>query len=304
MRIVTLLPSATEIVCSLGCADFLVGRSHECDFPPPITSLPVCTESKIHPEALSKEIDLQVKESVQKSLSLYRVHIPILKALRPDIIITQDQCEVCAVSLKELQEVIRQVLESAPQIVSLKTRRLSDLWEDMRKVAEVLHCAEKGEQLIRHGRQRPKDIIAQVPYKPRSSAVVCLEWLDPLMAAGSWIPEMVKMLHGENLFSKSGENAIILAWPDLLEKDPDIIILMPCGWDMERSRAELSVLSNRPGWSQLKAVRQRQVYLTNGNHYFNRPGPRLVDSLEILAEILYPEKFCFHYEGKAWQRLG
>lgn len=300
MRIVSLIASATEIVCALGCEDRLVGRSHECDYPPVVTRLPVCTEPKFNVEGSSYDIDQRVKAIAQEGLSVYRVHAEALQALEPDVIVTQSQCEVCAVSEREVERVVCQWLWQCPRIVSLKPNELADVWKDIDLVAEALGVPERGAELIERLRKRMSAIARQASSLNVKPTVACIEWIDPLMAAGNWMPELVEMAGGVNLFGVAGKHSPWMTWEQLRERDPDIIIVLPCGFDIARSRQEMPALTRLPGWSELRAVRQRRVFLVDGNQYFNRPGPRLADSLEILAEILHPEEFRFGYEGTGW----
>jgi len=301
-RIVSLLPSCTEIVCALGLADRLVGRSHECDFPPPIRHLPTCTAPKINVHASSSEIDRQVKSLLQEALSIYRIDTGKLKELRPDIILTQAQCEVCAVSLPEVEQALSQWTGSKPHLLSLAPNSLADVWDDILRVSETLEVSRRGADLVARLKERVESIAGRTRHSLRRPTVACLEWLDPLMAAGNWVPELVELAGGQNLFGEPGKHSPWLEWPALREHDPDIIVILPCGFDLARTRREMSALTRMAGWKNLRAVKNRQVYLTDGNQYFNRPGPRLVESLEILAEILHPDIFQFGHEGAGWEK--
>jgi len=303
MRIVSLIASATEIVCALGLGDKLVGRSHECDFPPAVERLPVCTQPKFNVQAPSLGIDRQVKELLEQALSVYRVESEVLKALRPTHILTQTQCEVCAVSLKDVERAVGDLLNPAPQIVALQPNGLADVWEDMLRVASALEAAEQGRQLLAQLRSRMEAVAQTARALPQRPSVACIEWIDPLMASGNWMPELVEMAGGRNQFGLSGRHAPYLRWEDLVEADPDVILLLPCGFSIARTRRELTPLTRRAEWPRLRAVREGRVFLLDGNQYFNRPGPRLAESLEILAEILHPREFHFGHEGPGWQRL-
>ncbi len=303
MRIVSLIASATEIVCALGCREQLVGRSHECDFPESVLSLPVCSSSKVNVHGSSREIDNQVKTIVEKALAVYDVKTDILKKLKPDVIVTQDQCEVCAVSLKDVEKAVCSWLGSRPKIVTLKPDSLKDFWEDIHRVADALGCRDTGEKFIAALKKRMNDIVRKIPQRKIKPKIACIEWFDPLMAAGNWIPEMLEMLKAESVFGKPGKHSPYMTWDQLKEKDPDVIITMPCGWDIKRSLEEISVLTENPVWRNLRAVKENKVYITDGNQYFNRPGPRLVESFEIFAEILYPKVFAFGHKEVAWKYL-
>jgi iron complex transport system substrate-binding protein len=302
-RIVSLIASATEIVCALGFEDHLVGRSHECDFPPSVNRLPVCTEPKFNVHGSSRLIDERVKAIVQDGLAVYRVHADMLDQLRPDVIVTQTQCEVCAVSLRDVEQAVCQSVHSRPRIVALAPNALADVWQDIMLVAEALGAADQGRQLVERLQERMTAIADRARRLPDSPSVACIEWIDPLMAAGNWMPELVEMAGGTNLFGEAGKYAPWMTWEQLRERDPNVIVVLPCGHDIERSRQDMPALTARPGWAELKAVRYRRVVVADGNQYFNRPGPRLVESLEILAEVLHPDVFPFGHEGSAWERL-
>lgn len=299
-RIVSLIPSATEIVCALGFEDSLVGRSHECDYPPSVQRLPVLTEPKLDLKGGSREIDDRVKAVLRDAVSVYRVHADLLDELHPDIIVTQAQCEVCAVSLSEVERVTRECLNTPAELVSLEPNTLSDVFADFERVATALDAPERGTAKVAEIRQRMNAIAEQAADIPNKPTVAMIEWIDPLMAAGNWVPEMVEMAGGVNLFGKAGKHSPWMEWDELWASDPDVIVVLPCGFDIERSRIEMPALTRHPGWATLRAVREGRVYLTDGNQYFNRPGPRLAESLEILAEIFHPDVFHFGHEGKGW----
>jgi iron complex transport system substrate-binding protein len=287
-RIVSLIASATEIVHALGEFDHLVGRSHECDFPPEVLKLPVCTEPRIAVNGHSGEIDRLVKEAVREAVSVYRVFDDVLERLQPTHIITQVQCEVCAVSLRDVQEAMARRVAGDPKIVSLSPNALSDIWDDIRRVAASLDLHESGEALVARLQTAMHEIAQRAQAAPERPRVACIEWIEPLMAVGNWMPELVEMAGGINLFGEAGKHSPWMTWEQLVERDPDIIITMPCGFDLERTGREMYWLTDRPGWINLRAMRNGHVYVTDGNQYFNRPGPRVVESLEILAEILHP----------------
>lgn len=299
-RVVSLIASATEIVCALGCRDWLVGRSHECDYPAGVASLPTLTEPKFPVEGTSYEIDQRVKAIVQEGLSVYRVHADKLGAVKPDVIVTQDHCEVCAVSLRDVEAALCEITGCAGHIVSLHPDWLKDLWAGLREVAAALGVPERAEKVIAElqGRMNAiKERAAALPQRPR---VACIEWIDPIMAGGNWMPELVEMAGGENLFGEAGKHSPWMNWDDLRAANPDVIIILPCGFDIPRSREEMPLLEAKGGWNELSAVRNNRVIIADGNQYFNRPGPRLAESLEILAEILHPDVFAFGHEGTGW----
>jgi len=303
MRIISLIASSTEIVCALGMEEFLVGRSHECDFPRTVTSLPVCTAPKFRVAASSAEIDRQVKAILEDALSVYRVDAILLSALEPTHIITQTQCEVCAVSLRDVEQAVKTFVGSRPQIISLQPNGLADVWSDIERVAEGLGIPERGHELVTHLRARMASIEHRSQALPERPTVACLEWIDPLMASGNWMPDLVRMAGGRNLFGEPDRHSPRLEWAEVVAADPDVILILPCGFDIPRTRQELPVLMRRPEWSGLRAMRMNRTYLLDGNQYFNRPGPRLAESLEILAEIFHSEAFSFGHKEAGWQRL-
>ena len=302
-RIVSLIASATETVAALGFADNLVGRSHECDYPAVVRGLPACTAAKLDPAAASAEIDRQVKALVAGALSVYLVEAETLKELRPDVIVTQDQCEVCAVSLKDVEAAVRDWVGAPVRVVTLRPDSLDDVFTDVRRVAEALDAPQAGEALTSRMRRR----MAAVEARPRSQGttptVACVEWIEPLMAAGNWMLELVSMAGGKNLFGTAGRHSPWMSFEDLRAADPDVIAVLPCGLDRVRTRAEMGPLTSRPEWEDLGAVHAGRVYVTDGNQYFNRPGPRLADSLEIMAELLHPGVFDFGHQGVGWEKL-
>jgi iron complex transport system substrate-binding protein len=302
-RIVSLIASATEIICALGFEDQLVGRSHECDYPESVKRLPVCTQPKFDPDGTSYEIDQRVKAVLQEGLSVYRVDGEKLRDLEPDVIVTQSHCEVCAASLRDVERAVCAWLRTCPRLVSLAPNGLSDVWAGMEQVAEALAVPERGTELVRRLRARMDAIAGRARTLGARPTVACVEWIDPLMASGNWMPELVEMAGGVNLFGSAGAHAPWMTWEELYRRDPDVLILLPCGFDIARTRRDLPLLQQRSEWPRLKAVRNGRAFVTDGNQYFNRPGPRLVESLEILAELLHPDAFAFGHEGAGWQRV-
>ncbi len=302
-RVVSLLPSLTEIVCVLGCGKRLVARSHECDHPAGVESLPVVTAPRFEPVGTSSEIDDRVKGLLGDGLSVYRVDVERLRELAPDLVLTQDQCEVCAVSLPDVEAALAEWTGASPRVVSVKPQTLGDVFGDFVRVAEALGVPGRGRALQRRLSDRVAEIGERTGALTDRPRVAMVEWLDPLMAAGNWMPELVRLAGGHPLHGRSGEHSPWIEWDALRADDPDVLVLLPCGFDMARTRQELGLLTGRPGFAELRCVREGHVYLTDGNQYMNRPGPRLVESLEILAEILQPDRFDFGHEGSGWQRV-
>jgi len=302
LKIVSLLPAATEIVCALGFQDALVGRSHECDHPAGIDALPVCTRALVRPDGSSAEIDRQVKHALKNALSIYEVRGDELARLRPDVIVTQDQCEVCAVSLPDVEAAVCNLLGAETKIVSLNPEGLDKVYDDIARVAAALQAEDAGAALITTMREGFAAITARAP--DTRPSVACIEWADPLMAAGNWVPSLVTIAGGRDPFGTAGEHAPWLDPQKLFTEDPDVIVFMPCGFGLERSAAEAHALLATTEWHSLKAVRNGRVYATDANSYFNRPGPRLLDSAEILSEILYPDSGAPTYKDRAWKTVA
>jgi len=300
MRIVSLIASSTEIVCALGLEKNLVGRSHECDYPASVEALPACSEAKIDIHASAKEIDRQVKDVVRDALSVYRVDKEALKKLNPDIIVTQDQCEVCAVSLKDVEKAVCDWVGGKPKIVSLKPENLEGLFHSIEEVGQAVGIEEKAQEFVKSLQKRMQEISDRIPKREEKIRVACIEWIEPLMAAGNWVPELVDLLGAQNLFGQAGKHSPWMTFAELREADPDIILTMPCGWGIQRTQQEMPVLEALEGWQDLRAVVNKKVYITDGNQYFNRPGPRIVESMEIMAEILYPDIFDFRHKDTGW----
>src|SRR5262245_6214906 len=299
-RVVSLIASATEIVCALGLEHLLAGRSHECDFPESVKRLPVCTEPRFDVHGTSREIDERVKATLQSEISVYRVFDNVLRDLRPDIILTQSQCAVCAVSDEDVTRALGDWPGPRPRVLSLEPHALGDIWVDIGWVADALGAGEQGAALLRSLQQRVAEIAERALAQSVRPTIACLEWLDPLMAGGNWVPELVELAGGINLFGAAGKHSPWMSWDDLLERDPDVIIALPCGFDLARTKAEMIHVASHPQWRDLRAGRRGNVFATDGNQFFNRPGPRLVESLEILAEILHPECFQFGHRGTGW----
>lgn len=287
----------------MGAIDRLTGRSHECDFPPEVRRLPCCTSANLKLGAGSAEIDRQTKNLLHERSSLYRVDAALLRELRPDIIITQAQCEACAVSLADVEAAVADWPTGRPQIVTLSPQRLADVWEDIRRVSEALELKERGRETLASLKNRVVNIIEKTCVFKKRPSVVCVEWIEPLMAAGNWVPELVELAGGSNAAGEPGKHSPWLDWETLRRVDPEVIVVMPCGFDLARTRAEMEGLARHPAWPGLRAVKQKRVRLADGSQYFNRPGPRLVESLEILAEILHPDRFHFGHQGKGWEKL-
>ena len=299
-RIVSLLPAATEIICALGLEHQLVGRSHECDYPPGISNLPICSSAKFLPGSDSAQIDRQVKEILSESLSIYTIDRDLIKSLAPEVIITQAQCEVCAVSLKDVELALSDLLDKECQIISLQPNELDDVYGDIRMIAGQLGVENAAEELIELSAERINIIRHKLKFITEKPTVACIEWLSPLMMAGNWTPEIIEIAGGLPILTEAGKHSSYINFQDILQAEPDIILIMPCGFSIQRTLQEISLMLDTPGWADLKAVKSQRVYIADGNQYFNRSGPRITDSIEIMAEIINPKQFIFGYEGNGW----
>lgn len=303
LRIATLLPSATEIVALLGAAGELVARSHECDFPAGVERLPALTEAKIDASGSSAQIHANMLRAAADALSVYRVDVENLKRLAPDVVVTQAQCEVCAVSEDDVRAALADWRGRAPALVSLKAENLAGVYEDILAVARALGRLKAGEKVVADMRDRIARIslaASDATWKPR---VLVIEWMEPLMAGGNWMPELVERAGAENLLSEPGKHSPWITWDQVRDADADAIVVAPCGFDIARIQGDMAALTGRPGWAELSAVRAGRVAIADGNSFFNRPGPRLVETLEMLAEFLHPEVFDFGHRDKNFRLL-
>ena len=303
-RIVSLIASATEIIHALGFGEQIVGRSHECDYPASVKALPSVTAPKFRIDGTSYDIDQRVKEILSEALSVYRVDAEQLASLRPTHIVTQTQCEVCAVSLKDVEAAASCFVSSRPAIVSLSPHSLADIMDDIVRVAAGLGAPGKGKALVDALTKSMAELEARARALRDCPSVACIEWIDPLMSAGNWMPELVEKANGRNLFGVAGHHSPGLTVAELVAADPEVIIVSPCGFDIERTLSELPAFKDQLGGAGLRAVSEGRLFVADGNQFFNRPGPRLVESLEILTEILHPAEFDFGHRGSGWVQLS
>jgi len=303
MRIVSLLPGATEIVAALGAGAALVGRSHECDLPAGVSALPAVTRALVDAEAPGSAIDAAVRDLIGRGLSIYWVDPGLLADLAPDVIVTQTQCAACAATPADLDAALAAWLGRRPAVVSLEAASLDGIAADIGAVAQALGLAAQGQALVQGLRERLAAIAARTAGEARPR-VATIEWLEPLMAAGNWIPELIGIAGGTPLHGTAGAHSPWIDWAALAEADPDVILVMPCGFDLARTRCEFAAIADRPEWRALRAVRTGATYLLDGTRHFNRPGPRLHESAEILAEILHPARCRFGHEGHGWMRTA
>jgi len=307
MRIVSLLPAATEWICTLGGQEDLVGRSHECDYPDNVQDVPVVTSPTYDAEGDSAAIDDAVQEQLQDGLSLYEVDLERLRALEPDLIVTQDQCEVCAVSRPELEAQLGDWTGGAPEVVSMRPQTLKEVLDEALRLARAMDALEQGMEVIANLETGLKVLRDQIGVdrstNPQSlPSVACIEWLEPLMVTGHWMPDVVEMAGGRPVLGTAGEPTEPVEWGDLRKADPDVLALMPCGFTVDETRRDLHYLTEHSGWEDLAAVQNERVALLDGNAYFNRPGPRLYRAIEVLASVLHSEKVRPDPPVAAWER--
>lgn len=288
MRICSLFPAGTEWLYALGLGDALVGVSHECTYPPEAAQKPIVIRPRIAVDALSSdEIHTAVRQALASSGTLYELDLERLTQLQPDLIVTQALCEVCAIGAHEVIEALR-TLPRAPRIVSLHAHTLDELFGELRLLGHVTHRNQEAGQLVASLSQRMDRVRARIPSTCASPRVCCLEWLQPLMVAGHWVPEMVERSGGMDVLGHPGEPSYVVTSEAVIAAQPDILVLMPCGFSMERTHHELPRLANQTWWRALPAAQHRRVYVVNGPAYFNCPGPRLIDGVEIFANLFHP----------------
>ena len=290
MRIVSLLPSATEIVYALGLGDDLVAVTHECDFPPSARAKRHVTRNLIPTGLASAEIDRAVLESSQNAHSIYQLDIEVLVGLRPDLILTQDLCEVCAVPRSAVDEAVQR-LDAPAAVLSLDPTKLEDVLLSIEQVGEATGYQEEARRLVTSLRERIEAVAAATSDVAQRPRVFCCDWLDPVFCSGHWVPEQVRLAGGVDGLGQEAGPAISIEWQEVLRYAPEVIVLMPCGFDASQAVARIDELAHRSGWDTLPAVTKGRVYAVDASAYFSRPGPRLVDGLELLAWILHSESF-------------
>ncbi len=301
MRVISLLASATEIVCALGAGDSLVGRSHECDNPPWVRKLPACTRAAFDVNMPSVKIDAEVRRRLKAGEPLYHVDSDLIRELRPDLLIAQAHCEVCAVTPQDVQRAGCGLL--APQVLALTAGSVDGIFAGVRSVAQAMNLGAAGETLVAQMRARIQAVTEAVQDRP-TPTVVMLEWTDPIFSMGNWGPELVEAANGWLLLGEKGQYSRPISWESVRDADPDHLIIAPCGYAIEKTLRELPMLQGRPGWDQLKAVRSGQVAVADGNLYFNRSGTTIVETVEIIAEILHGRRVKPAGHADAWQRYA
>jgi iron complex transport system substrate-binding protein len=291
MRVISLVPNGTEILFAVGAGDLVVGVSHECDYPAEARTRPILTGSALTPGMSAAEVDAAVSSQVGSGLSLYTLDEARIEELAPDVIVTQQLCPVCAVSTEQVNGAVRP-LPRCPELVSLDPQTIGQVFADIRRVGEVTGRTVEAEALLASLEQRLAAVraaVAAVGDRPRPR-VLALEWLDPPFAGGHWVPEMIDLAGGEDVIAKPGDHSARLTWEQIAAADPDVIVVMPCGFDEAGAREQIATIADRPEWSSLRAVREERVYPVDANGCFSRPGPRLVDGIERLAAILLQTK--------------
>jgi iron complex transport system substrate-binding protein len=299
-RIVSLLASATELTCALGLGERLVGRSHECDLPAWVRKLPEVSRPSFDIHGSSREIDEHVRARLREGKPLYHVDDMLLLELAPDVLLTQTHCEVCAVSPVDLAHELPAKLTRTP-LVALRGGTLAEILQSFEEVAAVLGRAEAGAALVAELRQK----LLRVSERARRLArprVACLEWIEPPFAMGNWGPELVELAGGDNVLGQAGVHSTTLPFQAVRDADPDVLIVAPCGFGLERARQEMHLLGEQPGFHELRAAKAGRVFVCDGNLYFNRSSPSLFETPQILAEMLHPEHFEPQHEGATWQR--
>jgi len=302
-RIVSFLPAATEMVCALGLGEQLVGITHECDYPSEVAGKPVVVRNVLPIETMSQpEIDAAVAQRMRSGLSLYQVDEELLVELAPDLILTQNLCQVCAPSGNEVAEALK-LLPKKPEVLWLTPKSLADIADNLVELGQATSRVKEAEELILAGRAKLEKIAAvtgKLSYRPR---VFCMEWLDPVYASGQWMPEMVEIAGGSDALASKGAESVRISWDNVLEWAPEVLIITPCGFNLEQVIAQVPRLLSYPGWADLPAVRDGRVYAVDANSYFARPGPRVVEGTELLAYLIHPALCKWKGSPRAFQKL-
>jgi iron complex transport system substrate-binding protein len=303
MRIVSFLPSATEMVCALGLGDQLVGVTHECDYPPEVQQKPIVVSAVLPIETMTqREIDEAVSQRLRDGQSLYQVDENLLRDLEPDIIITQDLCQVCAPSGNELSQAVK-VLAKKPEILWMTPKSIAGIEDNIRALGQATGLQQAAEELIAAGRARIEAIKARVRDLSARPRVFCMEWLDPIYCSGHWVPELVKIAGGIDALGREGSDSVRILWSDVQKWDPEILVVIPCGFHIDKVIEQTTKLCEYEGWQDLTAVRDNRVYAVDANSYFARPGPRVIDGAELLAHLQHPDTFAWNGPATAYRRV-
>jgi iron complex transport system substrate-binding protein len=302
-QIVSFLPSATEMICALGLADRLAGVTHECDFPPVVRDKPIVVRSAIPTEGLSQsEVDAAVTERLRQGLSLYQVDEELLQGIAPDLIVTQDLCQVCAPSGNEVAQVLNS-LRTRPKILWLTPKSLGQIFENLQELGLATGRQQQAEEIIAEGQARLGRLAAEASRLPARPRVFCMEWIDPVYCSGHWVPEMVRIAGGVDKLGREGADSVRVSWNDVVEWAPEVLVVMPCGCGLAKAAEQARQLFCYPGSCELPAVRNSRVYAVDANSYFARPGPRVVEGTELLAHLLHPTVFEWKGPSDAFSRL-
>lgn len=288
MRICSLLPSATEVLFALGLGDSVAGVTHECDFPPEAAGKPALIQPRVDPNAKSDDLDRSVRELMSRGESLYAVRDNLLREIEPDLIITQDLCHVCAASPDDLASALAK-MQKSPRILTLQPHTLADVWNDIRRIGDATGKSREAEEFANCQADKVAAVRAAAAAAGKRPRVACIEWLDPIYVGGHWVPEMVEAAGGEDILGRAGEPSFCVASEQVMAARPDVIILMPCGFSVNRTAEELHRTPLPEEWNQLAAVREGRVFIVDANSYFSRSGPRLADGVAILASLFHPE---------------
>jgi iron complex transport system substrate-binding protein len=303
-RIVSFLPAATEMVFALGAGDQLVGISHECDFPPQAKGKPVVVRPALDLESMTlREIDVAVAAQIRSGASLYTVDEDLLCALKPDLILTQNLCQVCAPSGNDLASALK-LLQPAPEILWMSPHSLAGIFENISELGHALGLLPEADACVEECRRRLALVAARTAQTPTRPRVFCMEWADPVYCAGHWVPEMVELAGGTDELARRGTDSVRMAWADVVQWAPEVIIFAPCGFNLEKALEQLPYLENLPGWADLPAVRSHRAYVVDANSYFARPGPRVVEGTELLAHLIHPELFNWSGPADAFRAIS
>jgi iron complex transport system substrate-binding protein len=304
LKIVSFLPSATEMVCLLGLTDQLVGITHECDYPAAIRQKPVVVRNALDLEKLSRaDIDKAVNERLSAGQSLYRVDEELLRRLSPDLLLTQNLCEVCAPSGNEVSQVLNS-LPKKPDILWMTPKSLAQIFDNIRDLGAATGRSTEAQTFIAAAQARLNQIAARARSASTRPRVFCMEWIDPVYCSGHWVPEMVELAGGEDRLGRKGTDSVRIDWAEVVNWDPEVLVVSPCGFHLDKSARQAKQLASYPGWSELSAVRQGAVYAVDASSYFARPGPRIVDGVELLAHLIHPELFDWKGPSTAYQKIS
>ena len=302
-RIASFLPAATEMVCALGRTDSLVGITHECDYPPEVKSKPILVRNVLPVETMSQsEIDRAVAARLREGQSLYQIDEALLQEQAPDLILTQNLCQVCAPSGNEVSQVLKS-LSRKPEILWMTPKSLAEIEDNLRELGQATGRTKEAERLIALGRARLQRLAVTTRDLAPRPRVFCMEWIDPVYCSGHWMPEMVELAGGVDLLSHKGEDSVRISWEEVVKWAPEVLIVAPCGFHLDKVLEQAPQLFCYTGWSSLPAISQRRVYAVDANSYFARPGPRVVDGTELLAHLIHPELFTWKGAKNAFQPL-